>query len=953
MVDSGLARIPRFLHRSGIQRLQVESVSQASANQRAGRCGRTAPGICIRLYSEEDFRRRPEFAAPEILRTSLAGAALELIDLGIRDLSSFPFPTPPEPSMVRVALDELRELGAIADTPAGLRLTETGRRLTAMPVEPRIGRMVLAAGDARAAAQVLPVAAFLSCEDPRRHALEERDRARQAYAKFKAPASDFASILKLWLWWRQEADGLSQTRRRRLCKENYLSYRRMGEWQEVWRQLSDIASRMGIDAVCDKGGDAGFHRALLSGLLSRIGKFHDGEKIYRGARGTSFTISPASVLRRSTPPWIMAAEIVDTSRPFASTVAAIDVEWIEEAAGPLCRHAYRSPEWDPESGFVRAVEDVTLFGLPLASGRRCDFSRIDPALSRDLFIRRGIIDGDFPSPPKHLAAVIDAISAIRSAAAKSRRRELFDEDALAAHLDAALPPGLCSAPALRKWLAAAPAAERRRLAIDTARWLPADLPDDADFPDAITVAGCRFALEYRDEGGDGDGVTCVAPLDKAHLLRKWRHDWLVPGLIREKLTWMLSCLPAAQRRILSPASETVARLMTYLRPGERPLAEAVAAALSSNWGLPVRPAAWEGLRVPDAYSVRFVVFDTARRKVAAAGRDLESTLTAAGVPPSSPNAATGAPRQGASAAPAIHTSWDFGDIAPEVESVASGWKVHRYAAIKDCRSGVEIVLADTLPEAERISRDGLARLLALSLGTRAASQLRLPRPGFEAALLMQRLGYTPQTLAADILLAAVREAAVAGRQPVFTAAEFERRRALLHDGLPKAVSALAPLATEALARAAAAQTAAESGRLPQSAATGIASQLQWLVFPGFAAKIPLERLRHYPRYLDAINVRLERAPLNPAADAARQSEIDALWKRYRDLVASPDELRFADIDALVEYRWMVEEMRVSLFAQELRTPRPVSRARLDAQWRLATNFQATRDSAWSSSSGES
>lgn len=932
VIDSGLARVPRFIHRSGIQRLQIEAVSQASANQRAGRCGRTGPGICIRLYSEEDYSRRQQFATPEILRTSLAGAVLQLLDLGVRDVASFPFPTSPEPSMLRVAMDELRELGAIDEDRRGVFLTSTGHSLTRMPVEPRIGRMILAAAKERAAEQVLPVAAFLSCEDPRRHSIEQREEAKQAYAKFKAPASDFASILKLWLWWREQTDGLSQNKRRKLCKANFLSYNRMSEWQEVWRQLTDIATQLGIDAKESRGGDAGLHRALLSGLLSRIGKFHDGDNIYRGARGASFAISPGSVLRRATPPWIMAAEIVDTQRPFASTVATIEQDWIEGIAGTLCRHAYRAPEWDAESGFVRAVEDVTLFGIPIVLGRRCDYSRIDPVASRDIFIRRGLIDGEYPTPPKEVAENSAAISRIRSAAAKLHRPELFDEDALAEHLDAAMPRQVCSAPALKRWLAAATPIELKRFRIDEAKWLPSDLPDDADFPDSIVIEGVRFPLEYRDEGGDEDGLTCIARRQRAHLLRSWRSDWLVPGLLRDKLAWMVSCLPAAQRRILAPTADTVSRLMTYLRPGERPLAEAVSAALAENWGLPVRPSAWGNVKVPAAYSTRFVIVDGPQRRIVAEGRDLEEVLADAGIPPPRQEAAAGVSAR--NAATKRHATWDFGDLDAEVVSVASGWKVCRHTALKDCGDGVEVVLMDTADEAERVHADGVARLLALSLGSRAASQIRLPKFPFQTALFLKNLGYDEKEIAGDVLLSGVKEAAVIGRPPVLTAAEFDRRRDMLRTALAEKVAAISPLIVETLNRTAAVSLLLETdSKLPESAVQGVKGQLAWLVFPSFARRIPLSRLRHYPRYLDATTMRLERAKFGQSADASRQREVDAYWGRYRDLIADAEEMRFADRAALVEYRWMVEEMRVSLFAQELKTPVPVSAKRLDDQWR--------------------
>lgn len=932
VVDSGLARVSRFIHRSGVQRLQIEPVSQASANQRAGRCGRTSPGICIRLYSEDDFQRRPEFTTPEILRSSLAGAILSMLDLNIRDVAAFPFITPPEPSMVRVAMRELEELGAVSrDRRGDAALTETGRRLSQMPVEPRIGRMILAAGDEKAAAQAIPVAAFLSCEDPRRHSIEDRDRAREAYAKFKAPASDFASILKMWLWWREEAKELSQNKRRKLCKQNYLSYNRMAEWQDVARQLENVARRNGIDTACDKGGDRGFHRALLAGLISRTGKWHEPSRCYRGAGGMAFSVSQASALRKSQPPWIMAAEIVDTRRPLANIAAPVDPEWLEEIGAPLCRHTWRDPWWDAESGFVRAFEDVTLFGMALATGRRCDFSRVDPAMSRDIFIRRGLIDGEIPSPPRVVAANSEVMSKMRSAAGKARRPELFDEDALAAFFDTAMPAGICSARALAKWLFAAKPAEAARFRLNPAQWLPEGDVDDADFPDAVSIDGVRFPLEYRDtSGAEDDGITCVARKSKAALLRRWRSEWLVPGLLPDKLRWMLSCLPSAQRRALGRTDEVVSWLSSHLKPGELPLAEALSKALSRERGIHVKPDAWDGMQVPACYAVRFAVVDDRTRKPLAAGRDLAAVLEAAGIGDS---AAAGHREP----VRVFHKTWDFGDLPEEAGQASLGWKVSRHTALRDCGGdGVEIVAVDTAEEADEVSAAGLARLLTLSLGSRAGASLRLPKMSFQTQLWLKGRSCDEKALGRDILAGAVMECAVRGRPRVLTAAGFEERRELLAKGLSAALAQSSPLVCEGVARASALDTVLRTdARLAPGTVDAILAQIDWLFFSGFAARLPLDRLRQYPRYLDAITIRIERARLSPSSDALRQEQVDRHWKRYRDLVAG-DGLRFADRRALVEYRWMVEELRVSLFAQELKTPQPVSEKRLDAKWREVT-----------------
>ena len=447
VIDSGLARISRYIHRTQVQRLQIEPISQASARQRAGRCGRLGPGTCIRLYSEEDFATRDAYTPPEVLRSSLAGVILALLDLGLGDIARFPFLDPPKPAMIHEGLRELLELGAIchdrraADGGAAdrTRLTDIGRKLARIPVEPRLARMLLAAADNAVLPSAIPIIAALACDDPRRRPVDEREKAAQAHAPFRVPGSDFLGTLKLWTWWRREADGLSQAKARALAKKTYLSYPKMREWRDLAHQLADLAKGLSLSFQETSTPDllapqppnpqsfddwsARLHKALLSGLLGRIGRYDSEEHDWRGAHGLRFALHPGSVLTKrlkareerpsvvnahrsevksakpAVPPWVMAGELVDTARLFARNAAALDPAWIEPVAGALCRHSYHSPEWDAASGFVRATEQVVLYGLVIVPARRCDFSRVNLPFAREVFIRRGLVDGDFPHPP--------------------------------------------------------------------------------------------------------------------------------------------------------------------------------------------------------------------------------------------------------------------------------------------------------------------------------------------------------------------------------------------------------------------------------------------------------------------------------------------------------------------------------------------------------------------------
>ena len=932
VVDSGLARLSRYIHRTQVQRLQIEPVSQASARQRAGRCGRLGPGTCIRLYSEEDLLRRDPYTPPEILRSSLAGVILTMLDLKLGDIADFPFLDPPEPAMVREGLRELLELGAIRLPEGGApSLTRLGWRLARVPVEPRLARMLVAGSEEGVLPSVLPLVAAMACDDPRRRPIDEKEKADQAHARFKAPDSDFAATLKLWRWWEEETHSLSQNQARKLCKATYLSYPKMREWRDLAAQLTTLTERLGLETKTDSGDNAALHRALLSGLLGRIGLFDPEKRDYRGARAIRFSIFPGSCLFKKPPPWIMAGELVDTSRLYAREAAVLDPAWIEPVAGDLCRHSYHSPEWDGEHGFVRATEQVTLYGLVIVRGRRCDYSRIDPAASRDIFIRQGLVGGDFPHPPPPVRDNIALIASIRRRAEKTRNPALLDEDRLAAHFDAVIPREICSADALRKWLRRATPAELEPFRLKAADWMPPEDAPSAAFPDTITVGRARMRLTYRHSfDDDEDGITCTVRKSDAAALRDWRADWLVPGALPEKLAWMVASLPSAQRRILSPIEDTVSRLLTYLHPGREPLAQALSRVFHDEWGLRIAPDAWDNVRMPVHFRVRFRVKDDATGRILAAGRDLEEVLAQCGVAPAGP--APGA----APAKPAKHVRWDFGDLPAEVAAGQAGWTIRQHPALKDEGDGVSIALFTDPAKAASVHSGGLARLFVLALGKEAKALVRFRPLPLQATLYLRESGYADARLADDFLLALATETFVRDQPDVRTAAAFDARLRARYPQLSETQAELAQIFFDAATAAAERARAAESDeRLAPATAAAVKNQLAWLVFPGFLRNVPLARLRHYRRYLEGVRVRLERARLSPSADAEREARVAPYWNRYREAVTSKKTLHL-NAAALADYRWMVEEYRVSVFAQELRTPAPVSPKRLDALWAEAT-----------------
>ena len=934
VVDSGLARISRYIHRTQVQRLQIEPVSQASARQRAGRCGRLGPGTCVRLYSEEDFNSRDAYTPPEILRSSLGGVILTMLDLRLGDIEKFPFIDPPKLPMVREGLRELLELGAICHAPeGGPALTGIGRKLAQIPVEPRLARMLLAASENAVLPTAIPVVAALACDDPRRRPIDAKQQADQQHAKFRVPGSDFLGIRKLWDWWENETRELSQAKARKLATSTYLSYPKMREWRDLAHQLETLAKRLKLsfsesNGRKDEETSAALHRSLLAGLLGRIGKFDEEAHDYRGAHGLRFVVHPSSALKKATPPWIFAGELVDTARLFARTAATLDPTWIEPVAGDLCKHHYHSPEWDPQSGFVRATEQVTLYGLVIVPARRRDLTRLNPALAREIFIRRGLVDGEFPRPPPPVRENNALLDALRRRAEKTRRPELFDAARLEAHFDQVIPADVASADALRKWLARATPAQLGAFRLKKSDWWPAEDVAATDFPDTIRIGDVKMALVYRNAPGDeDDGITCTVRASRAHALRLWRADWLVPGLLPEKLTCLLSALPSSFRRVISPISDTVAGLLAHLKPGSEPLLDAVRRTIYEQWGFRIPADAWDAARIPNHLRVRYRVVDDSTGRVLAVSRDLDEIFAALGANMVGPDHRAGRTTPS--------TTWTFGTIPEKTTNGHAGWTLEHFPALQDEGTGASLRLFASAAAAAAAHAVGVARLYLLALGPHARIPFRRNKLPFGAAVYLRDLNYDDDRIADDILAGAVREAFVRGQPPVRDAATFEQRLRERRTALNLAQDEIARIVADSATAAAQIVGTLESpaSRLPPETAESIQTQLAWLLFRGFPRVVPLAQLRQYARYLKGAAIRLERARTNPAGDRTKEERLTPYWQRYQSAVT--DKSGKYDADALAEYRWMVEEYRVSLFAQELHTPQPVSPKRLDAVWSRA------------------
>ena len=962
VIDSGLARISRYHHRTRVQRLHIEPVSQASANQRMGRCGRVGPGVCIRLYAEEDFKKREPYTDPEILRSSLAGVILTMLDLHLGDIARFPFLEPPSPNMIKEGYRELLELSAISHpsppsppSPPSHSppvLTPIGTRLAHFPVEPRLGRILLAAHTEKALHDALIVVAALECDDPRRRPIDKQAEADKCHARFLTPQSDFAALLQLWRWYDDQTRQASQSVARRLCRDNFLSFPRMKEWRDLRDQLERLCRDLQLDTKSNAGGDMGLHRALLSGLLGAIGKRDPDSSEYRGPQGLHFALFPGSGLAKKrhrereprpapaeraeghAPDWVMAGEMVETSRLFARQAAYIDPSWIEPLAGHLCKYSHHSPEWDADKGFVRVRERVTLYGLVLVESRLRDYSRINPVEARQIFIRHALVAGEFPRPPPFLIRNFERLEALRLAEQKTRRHgQLLDEEVVADFYERRLPTEICNADALRHWSRSADP-----LAVATLEFGPDDLPAldlATGFPDAITVAGHRLALTYHHAPGETeDGIVCTVPATLLENIRAWRAEWLVPGALPDKVHWMLSSLPGKTRRLLVPLDETVSMCLGRMSPGRESLATSLARALADARSVRIPPETWREEDAPDYLRVLFQVVD-AHGKEMGRGRDLDA-LTRLFAPVAGTAGAAHAPQ-----APPNRwnrdnlTSWDFDAVPEQVDFGRAGWPIVNYPALIDCDNCAALHLFADEAAARAAHDAGVVRLIVLALGREWKT---LARPGVWPRPVLQFLReaeIADASLSDEIARAAVHRAYLANQPTVRDAATFQHRLATCHAALGPAHADLSRRIGAILHEAAALQTLlSRTAGLPPSARDDMSSQLAWLVFPGFVVTVPWPWLENYPRYLEAMRVRAERAQLNPASDARKQAECAALWQRY-ETFASLEKKPPHDRAALQEYRWLTEELRISLFAQELRTAVPVSAKRLDALWAKA------------------
>jgi ATP-dependent helicase HrpA len=917
VVDPGTARISRYSSRLKVQRLPIEPISQASADQRKGRCGRVAEGICIRLYSEDDFEARPRYTDPEILRTSLAAVILQMAVAELGDIEVFPFLDPPDRRQVRDGINLLHELGAL-ELP-GQRLTPLGRKLAALPVDPRMGRMVLEADKRGCAREVVVIAAALSIQDPRERPADHAAQADQLHARFKDEDSDFVAYLNLWQHLREQQRALSGNQFRKRCRAEHLHYLRIREWQDLVAQLRQSAKDVGVHAnpAQAPAEPREIHTALLAGLLSHVGLRDAARREYEGARGARFSIFPGSTLARKPPSWVMVGELVETSRLFGRTAARIQPGWVEPLAGHLIKRTYAEPRWDRKRAAVVATERATLYGLPIVAGRTVPYGRIDQAVARHVFLQRALVEGEWDTRHEFVARNAELVEELEALEDRARRRDLLaGDDARVAFFDARIPATVVSGADFDRWWRD----ERRRdpHLLDYSREVllaphAADAVDPRTRPDVWRQGDLELALSYRFEpGAEHDGVTVHIPLAVLGQVRPEGFDWLVPAFRLELITALMRSLPKELRKALVPVPDVAAAVVGRLRPRRGALIDALARELEAAHGVRVPRAAFDPARLPPHLRMTFRIEDE-QGAALAEGTDLDA-LRAQLRPrlrAQLGRATEGLERSGL-------TAWTLGTLPRTVTLPGTGGAVEAYPALVDEGETVGVRVLDTPAAQARAMAAGTRRLLLLTIPSPLKPLGARLGPAAQLSLATAPHGSLRAVLD-DAIVATVDALMAQAGGPAWDEAGFARLRGHVAGRLVPTTERVVDQVVAILDARRAVQRRLEAiASVPalRPARDDVARQLGRLVFPGFAAATGTRRLGDVERYLRAAERRLERLPDAPAPDLDKLRAIAELEAAYRAKVEAlpAGAPRPA---ALVEARWMLEELRVSQFAQAL------------------------------------
>jgi len=928
VIDPGTARISRYSFRTKVQRLPIEPVSQASANQRKGRCGRVSDGICIRLYSEQDFLSRPEFTDPEILRTNLASVILQMTSLGLGDIAAFPFVEAPDKRNILDGVRLLEELGAIKTAENGhYQLTPQGRQLAQLPIDPRLARMVLEAQKSGSVREVMIITAALSIQDPRERPMDKQQASDEKHRRFADKDSDFLAYVNLWDYLKEQQKEHSSGQFRRLCRNDFLNYLRVREWQDIYTQLRQVVKELGLPVNSEPSDYRSVHTALLTGLLSHIGQKDADKQEFTGARNARFSIFPGSGLFKKPPKWTMVAELVETSRLWGRIAARIEPEWIEPLAQHLVKHSYSEPHWSKSQGAVMANEKVTLFGLPIVAARPVNYSTIDPLLCRELFIRHALVEGDWQTRHAFFSANLKLRAEVEELEHKSRRRDiLVDDETLFSFYDQHIPSDIVSGRHFDNWWKTAGkqkpdllSFEKEMLIKDGANKISA-----LDYPNTWHQGNLKLRLTYQFEpGADADGVTVHIPLPILNQIEDQGFEWQIPGIRRELVIALIKSLPKPVRRNFVPAPNYAEAFLGRVTALELPLLDALERELRRMTGVTVSRDDWQWDQVPDHLKMTFRIVGE-NHKTLLEGKDLtalklqlkdkvQETLSAV--------ADDGLEQSN------LHI-WSFGKLPEFYEQKRGGYSMKAYPALVDEKDSVAIRLFDSEQEQQQAMWQGTRRLLLLNIPSPIKYlHEKLPNKA-KLGLYFNPYGKVLD-LIDDCISCGIDKLIAEHGGPVWQEDNFARLQELVRGELNETVVGVARQVEQILTTVFNINKRLK-GRVDMSLAlalSDIKNQLGGLIYRGFVTNNGWKRLPDTLRYLQAIERRLEKLAIDPHRDRAQMLRVDQVQQAWQQWLNKLPPKRRQD-DEVQEVRWMIEELRVSLFAQQLGTPYPISDKRI-------------------------
>ncbi|ETT05061.1 ATP-dependent RNA helicase HrpA [Providencia alcalifaciens] len=930
VIDTGYARISRYSYRTKVQRLPVEAISQASANQRKGRCGRVSDGICIRLYSEEDFLSRPEFTDPEILRTNLASVILQMTSIGLGDIAAFPFVEAPDKRNIQDGVKLLEELGGIQphkEVDKGYRLTDIGRQLAQLPVDPRLARMVIEARKYGAVRETMVIVSALSIQDPRERPLDKQQASDEKHRRFHDKQSDFLAFLNLWDYLKQQQEELSNAQFRKMCRQDFLNYLRIREWQDLYTQLRQVVKEQGFAINSAAADFRSIHVSLLAGLLSHVGQKDAEKHEFTGARNARFTIFPGSGLFKKPPKWTMVAELVETSKLWGRIAASIDPEWIEPLAEHLVKHHYSEPHWSKSEGAVMASEKVTLYGLPIVASRQVNYGVIDPLLCRELFIRHALVEGDWNTRHAFFKANLKLLSEVEDLEHKSRRRDiLVDDETLFAFYDQRIPNDVISSRHFDNWWKTVSKQQPDLLSFEKNMLIKEDASTVSalDYPNYWYQGDLKFRLSYQFEPGtDADGVTVHIPLAILNQVHNIGFDWQVPGLRHELIVALIKSLPKPIRRNFVPAPNYASAFLERVPMPEGSVLDKLERELRRMTGVTVERESWQLDQLPAHLKMTYRVVND-KNKTVAEGQDLDAlknSLKEKVQETLSEVVDDGIEQSG------LHI-WSFGELPQRYEQKRGGYSVKAYPALVDEKNSVGIRVFETELEQQQAMWGGVRRLLLLNIPSPIKYlHEKLPNKS-KLGLYFNPYGKVLE-LIDDCIACGIDQLIATYGGAVWNEEQFESLKEYARAELNDVVVNIAKQ-VEQILTAVFAINKRLKGRVDFSMALALSdvkAQMSGLVFKGFVTEQGWKRLPDILRYLNGIERRLEKLAIDPNRDRAQMSKVEhvqTLWQQWMSKL-TPLQKQLPEVQ---EVRWMIEELRISLFAQQLGTPYPISDKRI-------------------------